>query len=210
MPLSTNVNPSAVYIRTRIPKTYRRQPIISRLISCHGVTINIVAAMLGTSYRNDGWCDLELLGSPQQVEASLAYLQELNIEIFQLTLKSVLEARIKKSQTGGVISDSEIVDVPIEQMHTITEDEPENDLTVEEGQTAQTKVQVRIPKNYRAQPVIAGLVSRCGLTINIISAILGADAQDDGWFDLEIWGRRRQIFLCLRYLEQLGIAPRCM
>ena len=185
MPLSTNANPPPVYIRTRIPKTYRRQPIISRLISSHGVTVNIVAALLGTSYRNDGWCDLELLGSPQQVEASLAYLQELNIDIFQLTLKSVLEARIKKSQTGGVMSDSEI-DVPIEQMHAITEDEPENDLTVEEGQTTQTKVQVRIPKNYRAQPVIAGLVSRCGLTINIISAILGADAQDDGWFDLEI------------------------
>jgi len=202
MPLSTNANLQPIYIRTRIPKTYERQPIISRLISCYGLTVNIVAALLGTSYRNDGWCDLELLGSSQQVEAGLTYLQELNIEIFHLTLKSILEARIKKSKEEDIISDSEI-DLSIEQMHTITEDESENDWTVGEEQTNQTKVQVCIPKNYRAQPVIAGLVSRYGLTINIISAFLGADAQDDGWFDLEIWGNRRQILLCLRYLEQL-------
>ncbi len=207
MPLSTNTNLPPIYIRTRIPKTYERRPIISRLISCYGLTINIVAALLGTSYRNDGWCDLELLGSSQQVEAGLTYLQQLNIEVFHLTLKSVLEARIKKSQTEGIISDSE-VSPSIEQMHTITENEPQNDLTVGEEQTTQTKVHVCIPKNYRAQPVIAGLVSRYGLTVNIISAFLGADAQDDGWFDLEIWGNRRQILLCRRYLVQLGLAPR--
>lgn len=52
--------------------------------------------------------------------------------------------------------------------------------------------------------MIAGLVARYGLTINIISAILGADAEDDGWFDLEISGSHRQICLCLRDLEKLG------
>lgn len=202
MPLSKNANPPPVCIRTRIPKTYQRQPIISRLISRYGLTINIAAALSGSYNRNDGWFDLEFQGIPQQVEAALAYLQELNIEIFQLTLKSLLEARIKKTQILGVISD---IDVPIEQMHTTTESEPENDLTVEQGQTIQTKVQVCIPKNYRAQPVIAGLVSRYGLTINITNALLCADAQDDGWFDLELWGRRRQIRLGLRYLKQLGL-----
>lgn len=201
LPLSRNANPSLVYIRTCIPKTYQRQPIISRLVSRYSLTVNIVAALSGNYNQNDGWFDLELQGSPQQVEAALAYLEELNIKIFQLTLKSLLEAKIKKSQILGDISD---IDVPV-QMHKITENEPENDLTVEQGQTIQTKIQVCIPNNYRAQPVISGLVSCYGLTINITSALLCAEAQDDGWFDLELWGRHRQIRLVLRYLKQLGL-----
>ncbi len=81
----------------------------------------------------------------------------------------------------------------------------ENDLAGEAGQTTQTKIQVCIPDSYRAQPVISRLVSRYKLTTNITSALLSADAEDDGWFDLELWGRRKQILLGLRYLEQLGL-----
>ncbi len=200
MTLPPNANPKLVCIRTRIPKTYQKQPIISRLISRYALKINIAAALLGTRDRNDGWLDLEFQGSPQQIEAGLAYLQELNIEIFKLTLKSLLEAKREKSQLLGVISDSEL---PIEEIHTIPS-QPENDLTVQAGQTTRTKFQVCIPKNYRSQPVIAELVSRYGLTINITSALLGAEAEDDGWFDLELWGSRRQILLGVRYLKQLG------
>lgn len=196
MPLS-----QPIYIRTRVPKTCQREPIISTLISCYCLSVNIVAALLGTSDRNDGWCDLELLGSPQQVEASLAYLQKLNIKIFHLTLKSVLEPRLKKSQTAAIISDTEI-NLPKDQIHTITDKQPEDDLTSEEEQITQTKVQICIPKHYRAQPVISELVSSYGLTINIISALLGGDAHDEGWFDLEISGQHRQILLCMRYLKQ--------
>ena len=162
MPLSKNANSPPVYIRSYIPKTYQRQPIISRLVSRYGLTVNIAAALSGSYNQNNSWLALDLQGNPQQVEAALAYLQELNIEIFQLTLKSLLEARIKKSQLFDI-------NVPINQIYTITED----DLTVEQEQTIQTKVQVCILKNYRAQPVIAGLVSRYKLTINITSALLG-------------------------------------
>lgn len=201
MSSSTNANFPPVYVRTRIPKEYQRQPIISRLISRYGLTVNIAAALLGSYSRNYGWFDLELLGSSQKVEAGLAYMQALNVEVFQLTLKNLLEARMKKSQRGFPCE----IDVPIAQMHTITEDEPESDLTGEAGQTTQTKVQVCIHKHYRAQPVISGLVSRYGLTTNITSALLSADAEDDGWFDLELWGSRKQMLLGLRYLEQLGL-----
>lgn len=138
MSSSTNANFPPVYIRTRIPKEYQRQPIISRLISRYGLTVNIAAALLGSYSRNYGWFDLELLGSSQKVEAGLTYLQALNVEVFQLTLKNLLEARMKKSQRGIITSE---IDVPIAQMHTITEDEPESDLTGEAGQTTQTKVQ---------------------------------------------------------------------
>lgn len=113
-----------------------------------------------------------------------------------------METRIKKAQLLDITNDS---DVPLEQRHTVIENKPENSLTVEEGQTTRTKLQVCIPENYRTQPVIAELVSRYGLTINIISALLGAEPEDDGWFDLELWGRRRQILLGLRYLKQLGL-----
>ncbi len=188
----------SVYIRTRIPKTYQKQPIISRLISRYSLNVNIVAALLGTHDRNDGWVDLEIQGNPQQVEAGLAYLRTLNIDIFQLTLKHLLEGKVKSSQSLEVTD----ADVP-RQIHTIM-DKP-SDLTVEEGQTTRTKFQVCIPENYRAQPVIAELVSHYGLTINIISALLGADTQDDGWFDLELWGKRKQILFGLRYLRQLGL-----
>ncbi len=188
----------SVYIRTRIPKTYQKQPIISRLVSRYSLNVNIVAALLGTHDRNDGWVDLELQGNSQQVEAGLAYLRTLNIEIFQLTLKHLLDARINKSQSLN-ITDTDVS----RQIHTATE-EP-NDLTIEEGQTTRTKFQVCIPENYRAQPVIAELVSHYGLTVNITSALLGADTQDDGWFDLELWGRRKQILFGLRYLKQLGL-----
>ncbi|HCF28255.1 MAG TPA: NIL domain-containing protein [Cyanobacteria bacterium UBA11049] len=199
MSLSTNL--PAVYIRTRIPKTYQRQPIISRLISRYDLTINIAAALLGNYDRNYGWFDLELQGSPENVESGLVYLQALNIEIFRLTLKNLLEPRMKKSQPAIL----DRVNVSIEQMDTVTEDEPENDSTQEAGQTTLTKVQVCIPDRYRAQPVISRLVSRYKLTTNITSALLSADAEDDGWFDLELWGRRKQILLGLRYLEQLGL-----
>lgn len=198
---STKANFSPVCIRTRIPKDYQRQPIISRLISRYGLTVNIAAALLGNYSQNYGWLDLELQGSPEQVEASLAYLQALNIEIFQLTLKNLLKARIKKSQLG--ITDE--IDLLRQPMQAITEDETENDLIGETGQTTQTKIQVCVPHHYRVQPVISALVSRYKLTTNITNALLSADAEDDGWFDLELWGRRSQMLLGLRYLEQLGL-----
>lgn len=141
---STKANFSPVCIRTRISKDYQRQPIISRLISRYGLTVNIAAALLGNYSQNYGWLDLELQGSPEQVEASLAYLQALNIEIFQLTLKNLLKARIKKSQLG--ITDE--IDLLRQPMQAITEDETENDLIGETGQTTQTKIQVCVPHRY--------------------------------------------------------------
>lgn len=47
-------------IRIRIPKEYGDEPIISKLVSQYGLTVNISAAFLGASARDDGWFDLEL------------------------------------------------------------------------------------------------------------------------------------------------------
>lgn len=69
-------------IRIRIPKSYQREPVISRLISQHGLTVNITAALLGANARDDGWFDLELQGTTAQIDSALLYLNELDLEIW--------------------------------------------------------------------------------------------------------------------------------
>ncbi|HEY9644917.1 MAG TPA: NIL domain-containing protein [Chroococcidiopsis sp.] len=70
-------------IRLRIPKEYHQDPIISNLISQHGVTVNIAAAMLGANARDDGWFDLELHGTASQIQSALMYINDLNLEIWR-------------------------------------------------------------------------------------------------------------------------------
>ncbi|MDX2214277.1 MAG: NIL domain-containing protein [Oculatellaceae cyanobacterium bins.114] len=70
-------------IRIRIPKTYHQEPVISRLVSHHGVTVNIAAALLGANARDDGWFDLELRGQASQIQSALTYLNELDLEVWQ-------------------------------------------------------------------------------------------------------------------------------
>ncbi len=74
--------PTQTRIRLRIPKKFNNEPIISRLISHHGVTVNIAAALLGPNGRDDGWFDLELRGSSRQIQSALTYLNELDLEIW--------------------------------------------------------------------------------------------------------------------------------
>jgi ABC-type methionine transport system ATPase subunit len=69
-------------IRVRIPKEYNNEPIISRLVSHHGVTVNIAAALLGANARDDGWFDLELRGTTPQIQSALTYLDEMDLEIW--------------------------------------------------------------------------------------------------------------------------------
>ncbi|MBW4630653.1 MAG: NIL domain-containing protein [Iphinoe sp. HA4291-MV1] len=196
MVLSTILNSTLGHIHIRIPQHYQRQPIVSRLISRYDLTINIAAALLEAHTKDDGWFNLEIQGISQQVEAGLAYLQELNIEIVQLDINSLTQENqenLKILCRGHNFS--ELID----------DNEKKSDLNVVEGQTTRAKFQVCIPKNYHSYPVIAGLVSCYGLTVNITGAVLDTNPKNDGWFDLELWGRRQQIVLGLRYLKELGL-----
>lgn len=74
--------PTQIRIRIRIPKQYNDEPIISQLISQHGVTVNIAAALLGANARDDGWFDLELRGTTVQIQSALTYLKEKDLEIW--------------------------------------------------------------------------------------------------------------------------------
>lgn len=74
--------PTHTRIRVRIPKEYNDEPIISRLISHYGVTVNIAAALLGANARDDGWFDLELRGTTPQIQSALTYLDEMDLEMW--------------------------------------------------------------------------------------------------------------------------------
>lgn len=80
-----DLRPTQTRLRVKIPKHYHHEPVISRLISEHGLTVNIVGALLGASARDDGWFDLELHGSAKQLSSALTYLDELNLEIWHDT-----------------------------------------------------------------------------------------------------------------------------
>jgi hypothetical protein len=76
-------------IRVRITKDYHQEPVISRLVSDYGLTINIKAAFLGQKMISDGWFDisdgcfeLDLQGTQSQIDNGLSYLQDLKLEVW--------------------------------------------------------------------------------------------------------------------------------
>ncbi|MBE9178935.1 NIL domain-containing protein [Oculatella sp. LEGE 06141] len=69
-------------IRIRIPKEYHREPIISNLITHHELTVNITAALLSANAIDDGWFDLELKGTGEQIRGALLYLNDLDLEVW--------------------------------------------------------------------------------------------------------------------------------
>lgn len=74
--------PTEIRIRIRIPQEYNNEPIISRLVSNHGVTVNIAAAIFSANGGDDGWFDLELRGTSRQIQSALIYLDEMDLEIW--------------------------------------------------------------------------------------------------------------------------------
>ena len=69
----------------------------------------------------------------------------------------------------------------------------------------QTRIRIRVPKEYHQEPVISNLISEYGLTVNFNAALLGVKTSDDGWFDLELNGTARQIESALIYLNDLDV-----
>ncbi|XWK87960.1 MAG: NIL domain-containing protein [Phormidium sp.] len=74
--------PTQTRIRIKIPQKYHQEPVISRLISDHKLTVNLNQALLGANASNDGWFDLDLQGSTRQIQSALIYLAEMDIEIW--------------------------------------------------------------------------------------------------------------------------------
>jgi ABC-type methionine transport system ATPase subunit len=77
-----DTRPIKTRIRIRVPKQYHQEPVISNLISAHGLTVNFNAALLGVKTHDDGWFDLELNGTTKQIENALIYLNDLDVEVW--------------------------------------------------------------------------------------------------------------------------------
>jgi hypothetical protein len=75
----------------------------------------------------------------------------------------------------------------------------------DDNRLTQERIRVRIPKHYHQEPIISHLVSDYHLLININAAILGANANGDGWFDLELQGTQANIHHALTYLSDLDL-----
>ncbi|MGF1674025.1 MAG: NIL domain-containing protein [Rivularia sp. (in: cyanobacteria)] len=69
-------------IRIRIPKNYHEEPVISRLVSDYGLVINIRGAILGANAVGDGWFDLDLQGTSEQIELGISYLNSLALQVW--------------------------------------------------------------------------------------------------------------------------------
>ncbi|GET41031.1 NIL domain-containing protein [Microseira wollei] len=72
-------------------------------------------------------------------------------------------------------------------------------------QIIQKRIRIRIPKHYHQEPVISRLVSNYNLTVNITAAVLGANANGDGWFDLDLQGTNPEIESAMTYLSELDL-----
>jgi ABC-type methionine transport system ATPase subunit len=81
----------------------------------------------------------------------------------------------------------------------------EDDQITKDNRITQKRIRIRIPKNYHREPVISHLISDYHLTVNITAAILGANANGDGWFDLELNGENAHIEDALTYLNELDL-----
>jgi ABC-type methionine transport system ATPase subunit len=77
--------------------------------------------------------------------------------------------------------------------------------TTDDDRQTQQRIRLRIPKHYHQEPVISQLVSHYHLTVNITAALLGGNANGDGWFDLNLQGEAAQIASALTYLNDLNL-----
>lgn len=75
----------------------------------------------------------------------------------------------------------------------------------EPNRTTQTRICIRVPRRYHQEPVVSRLISQYGLTVNILAAVLGGNAEGDGWFDLELQGQTSQIDSALTYFNELDL-----
>ncbi|NJL49237.1 MAG: ABC transporter [Leptolyngbyaceae cyanobacterium SM2_5_2] len=62
---------------------------------------------------------------------------------------------------------------------------------------------MRIPKARHSDPVISNLINRYGLKVTILGAFLGANGQEDGWFDLAISGQAATVHEALLDLVEI-------
>jgi len=71
------------HIHVRIPKAACDVPILSGLVSGHGLVVNLRGGLLSPNHEGDGWFDLEVQGTPAQIESGLDYLRQRGLQVWQ-------------------------------------------------------------------------------------------------------------------------------
>lgn len=74
--------PVETRVRVRLPKQHHAQPVISQLISVHGLNINIMGALLSTSGQEDGWFDFLINGEATVITDALLNLLEMDADLW--------------------------------------------------------------------------------------------------------------------------------
>ncbi|MCU0534311.1 MAG: NIL domain-containing protein [Hydrococcus sp. Prado102] len=77
--------------------------------------------------------------------------------------------------------------------------------TTERNRPTQARIKIKIPQKYHHEPIVSNLASRHDLNVNILAAMLGANARGDGWFDLLLSGSSQAIDNALIYLCDLDV-----
>ncbi len=200
------------YLRIRITPEYNQQPIISRLVSDYQLVINITAALLTSSARDDGWFDLEVLGDVVQINQALADLHNIGIEVLLIS-PPVISEPPPVSDNVSVVKEWRQFDIDRQSSKTVNS--PDQNLSDNHQLDSQSnsqlnsqlqsqKIQIRIPKECRDIPVINTLIIEHGLTVNIARAIMPFAVHEDGWFELELQGKPAELNAGLEYLKKLG------
>ncbi|WP_118168337.1 NIL domain-containing protein [Nostoc sphaeroides] len=201
MSQNKSIEPASVHSRILVPQRYHRQPVISRLVSRYGLTVNIKAASLTSDSDSDGWFDLDLSGNPQKLTNSLSYLQGLGVNLLELAIATQIQPNQPSLNFPHPVSKLS----PKNSVWLTNQWQEQFQQWISLGQTNRLRLQLCVLKSYYEEPVISELVSRYGITVNITSARLQPDTEDDGWFDLDLWGRTKQLYSSLSYLEKLGL-----
>lgn len=80
--MTIDTRPVIKDLRLRIPEDLHGEPVISHLTSHYGLVVNIVSATLGVN-AGSGWFHLSLKGTQAQIQTAIAYLNDLDIEIWE-------------------------------------------------------------------------------------------------------------------------------
>lgn len=201
MTIIEHYRPIPVWCRMKVPEHYQSYPILSKLTSQYGLDVSITAARLGYRQVRDGWFDLVLAGQAYQQLAALRYLQSLNIEVVQLgstpffSTAQVDAAANQCSFTKAIRSGIEsLLDDPLHQKKIVLSNDQDA-----------LRIEVQIPLLYRPKPLLSNLISRYGVTINILAALLQPEESQAGRFDLLISGEDASIQACLSDLEKQAL-----
>ena len=182
---------TAIDTRIRIPLHYQRQPLISRLVSRYGVTVNIKAAKLSAT-DSYGWFDLQLQGKSQHIDDGLLYLHNLGVDLMHTDITEGVQHNL-----GSRSFPRPGTEMPTPGINYTYQ--------VYGGQSYRLGLQICIFKDYYQTAIIFDLVSSYGITVNIIGASLPGNQQEDGWFDLDLWGKPQQLFSSCDYLQKLNL-----